>query len=115
MILIFFAKDLIDCKNINKTAKNSAKLKAGKVSKRIMLKLCQWVATVEKSENIREKKRKNPEWEKSDESIFIDGTNAAKDPVSVIEKIIILLKTKRRSSLRMRFNIFSNKPTGGSI
>ena len=89
----------MDCKSISKTARNSAKLKAGRVSKRIIVKLCQYVATVEKSEKIKEKKFKNPDLLKSDKSILRDGTNPAKDPTSITEKIITFLKTKRRSSL----------------
>lgn len=99
IILIFFVKDLIDCKSIKTRARNKAKLTAGRVSKRIIIKLCQYVATEEKSENIKEKKLINPDWLISDESILKDGISATKDPASVIEKIIILFKTKIRCSL----------------
>lgn len=90
---------MTDPKNINKTAKNNARLTAGNVSKRIIAKLCQYFVINEKSENIKEEKLRNPDWLKSDKSIFIDGTNPNRDPISIVEKIIILLKTKRRSSL----------------
>jgi len=107
-------KDLADCNNISITAKNRTKLAAGNVSKRIIRKLCQYFSIVEKSENISEKKLKKPDWLKPDKSILNDGTSPTKDPTSVIEKIMTFLKTKRRSSLRMRFNIFPSNPFGGS-
>jgi hypothetical protein len=99
IILIFFVKTLIDSKNVSKIAKNNAKLTAGRVSRRIIAKLCQYVATDGKSENIKEEKFKNPDWLKSDKSIFKDGMNNNKDPASVIEKIMILLEIKWRSFL----------------
>ena len=70
MILIFLVKDLTDCKNISKIAKNKAKLTTGKVSNKIKVKLCQYVVTTEKSENIKEKKLINPDLLKSDKSIL---------------------------------------------
>jgi hypothetical protein len=76
-----------------------AKLIAGRVSKRIIAKLCQLFVTTEKSENIRDEKLKKPDWLELDKSIFKDGTNANKDNNEVTEKIIVLLNTKRRSSL----------------
>lgn len=99
IILKFFNKDLVDCKNISKIDKNNAKLKTGRVSKRIIAKFCQYVATVEKSEKIKEKKLINLELSKSEMSILRDGANPAKDPNNIKEKIITFLKTKRRSSL----------------
>ena len=99
IILKFLVKDLIDCKSTNKTAKNKVRLKAGKVSKRIIVKLRQYVATAEGSENIKEKKLTNPDLLKSDKSILKAGTSPARDPMNMTEKIITFLKTKRRSSL----------------
>ena len=99
IVLIFFVRDLTDCKNTSNTARNIARLTAGSVSKRIITKLCQYVVIDEKSENIKEKKLRNPDWLKSDKSIFKDGTNPNIDAANVMEKIIILLKTKMRSSL----------------
>jgi hypothetical protein len=90
---------LIDCRKINTTAKNNAKLTAGRLSKRTKEKLCQYVATDEKSEKIKEKKLINPDRLKSDESMLRDGINPISEAKSVAEKINILLKTKRRSSL----------------
>lgn len=98
MILIFFVRDLTDCKNINRTIKNTARLAAGRVSKRIIIKLRQYVATDEKSEKVNAKKLINPDRLKSEKSILKEGTSPNKDPASVIEKIIIFLRTKTRSS-----------------
>ena len=97
--LIFFIKAFADCKNTNKTAKNIARLTAGRVSKRVIKKLCQYVATDEKSENIKEKKLRNPDWLKSDKSTLRDGINPSKDPDRVTEKMTVRLKNKMRSSL----------------
>ena len=99
MVLIFFVKDFIDCKNVSRTAKNNARLTAGRVSRRTIAKLCQCIRTDEKSENIKEEKLKNPDWLESDKNIFKDGTKAKTDPVKVIENKITRLKIKIRSSL----------------
>ena len=80
-------------------AKNRAKLTAGMLSSKIIAKLCQCDATEEKSENIKEKKLTNPDWLKSYNIILSDGTKLNNDDAKVIEKIIILRKTKKRSSL----------------
>jgi len=79
--------------------KNNARLATGKVSKRTIEKLCQYVDTVEKSEKIKEKKLVNPDRPRSEKSILKAGRIAKKDPISVTEKIIIFFKTKIRSSL----------------
>ena len=112
---MFFVSDLTDCKNTSRIARNIAKLTTGRVSSKIKLKFCQYADTTEKSEKIKEKKLMNPVLLKSEMSVLKDGINANNDPVSVIEKIIIFLKTKRRSLPWMRFKIFSNNPCGGSI
>jgi hypothetical protein len=88
-------------------------LAAGKVSNKIRLKLCQYDVTTEKSENISEEKFRNPDLEKSDKSIFNTGTKAIIDTNKVVEKITMRRAIKNRSSLRMRFSIFSNKSLGG--
>lgn len=97
------------------TAKNNAKLRAGKVSKRTNAKFCQYAIIIEKSEKSREKNLKNPDCDKSDISILEAGTKAITEPASAAEKIIMRSTTKIRSSLRMRFSIFSSNPAGGSI
>jgi len=99
IIFISLVKDLIDCRNVSKTAKNNAKLIAGKVCKRVIAKLFQYIVTVEKSENISEEKLKNPDCFKSEKSILNAGKKAIKDKTIVVEKIIRCLKTKNRSSL----------------
>ena len=99
MILIFFVNDLADCKSITNSAKQSTRLRAGKVSRRIIVKLCQYAVTYEKSENNKEKKCIKPDWPRSAASILKDGIRANKDPTNNTEKTMILLKTKRRSLL----------------
>lgn len=99
MFLTSFVINFIDCRSVNKTARNNAKLIAGRVSKRISAKFCQYLITVEKSENNKEKKLKNPDWLKSDSSIFKAGANPAAETISITEKTARCLKTKRRSSL----------------
>jgi hypothetical protein len=99
IVLIFFVKDFIDCKKVNSTAKNNAKLTAGKDSSKIIVKLCQLAATEEKSEKTKEEKLTNPDLPKSDESILKAGNIPHKDTASIVENIIILLRTQIRSSL----------------
>ena len=70
IVLIFFVKDFADCKNVNKTAKNNAKLTAGKDSNKIIVKLCQLATTEEKSEKAKEEKLINPDLLKSEKSIL---------------------------------------------
>ena len=53
----------------------------------------------EKSENSKEKKFIKPDWLKPEISAPYAGTIAINDPARVMEKIIVLLKTKTRSSL----------------
>lgn len=112
---IFLVSDLTDCRNTTKTARNKIRLSAGNVSSKIKVKLCQYEVTAEKSENNREKKFKNPDFEKSDKSILNAGIKEAEEATKTIDNKIIRLKIKRRFSLWIRFNIFSNKPVGGSI
>ncbi|MCX6721515.1 MAG: hypothetical protein NT026_02880 [Candidatus Staskawiczbacteria bacterium] len=101
LIIVFtsLVRDLIDCNNVSKKARNKAKLTAGRVSKRVIAKLCQYVFMIEKSEKTSDENRKNPDWLTSDRSILKDGKNPAREKNRVIENKMILLKTKRRSSL----------------
>ena len=98
IIFKFLNNDFADCRRVSITAKNIAKLTAGKVSRRIIAKFCQYVAIEEKSENISEKKLANPDWFMSEISILKDGINPIKDITNVAEKMIVFLKTKKRSS-----------------
>lgn len=72
---------------------------AGRVSKRIIEKLCQYVKTLEKSENIKDENCKNPDELKSADTAVKEGISPATEAINITEKIKSLLKTKRRSSL----------------
>ena len=99
IIFILLVKDLIDCSNVSNTAKKRAKLKTGSVSRRTIVKLCQYVVIVAKSENIRDENFRNPELLEFDKNKLKVGKSPIKDIIKVDENKMILLKTKMRSSL----------------
>jgi hypothetical protein len=78
------------------------------------VKLCQYVATDEESENIKEKNCKNPDWLESDKSMLIAGKNPITDIAKVAENKITRLKIRRRCFLCIFLIIFSYNPIGGS-
>ena len=105
----------IESNNAKITVSKPASPAAGKVSRRVKEKSCQYLIITCKSENKREKYSPKPELEDSCQKKFNAGINIAlqirQKPVKITNLRLVFFISRARSS---RYITLSSSPAGGS-